>query len=77
MKHVLKFYENLSDQDYFGLISLDPKNQHEDEIMLEKCHTNKTMKTKILDSMASREIDYVFSHDTGKMTSSFQKNNRL
>lgn len=35
------------------------------------------MKTKILDSIASREIDYVFSHDTGKMTSTFQKNNRL
>lgn len=26
MKHVMKCYENLADQDYFGLISLDVKN---------------------------------------------------
>lgn len=73
VRHLEKFYGGLSNEDYFGLISLDPKNQHEDEIMLEKCHSNKAVKLQLLESIASREMDYVFSNQQSNVS----KTNRL
>ena len=43
--------------------------------MLEKCHSNKAMKNKLLKSMAKREIDYVFSNQG--TTGGYTKTNRL
>ena len=42
--------------------------------MLERCHANKAVKSKLLENIASREMDYVFNnHQNGN----YSKKNRF
>ena len=57
-----QFFGALSDEDYFGYISLDSAQQAaRDEISIEKCGANKPLKKKVMKDIAERGNDYVFT----------------
>lgn len=60
MKYVSQFYGQLTDEDYFGYISLDSSN-YRDEIILESTGMNRPLKKKLLKEFQKRAIDYVFN----------------
>ena len=47
MKYVSQFYGQLTDEDYFGYISLD-SSHYRDEIILESTGMNRNLKEKLL-----------------------------
>ena len=57
-QYVKEFYKGLSDEDYFGFISLD-QNASLNDIMLECGAKNKHIKQKVLEQASQREFDIV------------------
>ena len=61
------FFENMNEEDHFGMISLDETDSMYD-IMLEPRHRHPTIKKNVLKRLNEREFDFV-SHISGRKKS--------